>query len=102
MDFFVKLSLDRSRDGLHPGFETGQFPVTEFNKIYLIDHRSEDFQEVRFPEGVAVFLGDPVFHDKDRTQLIDDLGKGDVGSVIRKTDGFYFLAVIYAKTGKLV
>lgn len=102
MDFFVKLSLDRNRDGLHLGFETGPLTRTEFNKIYLVDHRSEDFHEIRFTEGVAVFLGDPVFHGGDREELIADLGKGDIGSVIRKTDGFYFLAVIYERTGKLI
>lgn len=95
MEFFTKLSLNKAIQKPIAIVETNILKKIELGHFYIVnDGGLNGIKEIRFNSGKALFLGDPVFHNDDFKCQREYFGKGDIGSVIRNVDGFYFLVII--------
>ncbi len=102
MDFLVRLDLSAEASPSPLAFnDMPEFSVN-LNTVSFPGGNRQERKDINFGSGQAVFIGDPVFHNYDPEQLRRDLENGRIGSVIRNTDGFYYLLVIYNKEQKLI
>jgi asparagine synthase (glutamine-hydrolysing) len=102
MDFLVRLDLSAEASASPLAFNNIPGFSVNLNTVNFPDGNRQARKDIHFGSGQAVFIGDPVFHNYDPDQLSRDLENGMIGSVIRQTDGFYYLLVIYSKEQKLI
>jgi asparagine synthase (glutamine-hydrolysing) len=102
MDFLVRLDLSAEASASPLAFNNISGFSVNLNIVNFPDGNRQGRKDINFGSGQAVFIGDPVFHNYDPDQLSRDLENGMIGSVIRNTDGFYYLLVIYSKEQKLI
>ena len=102
MDFLARLDLSAEASASPLAFNNIPGFSVNLNAVNFPDGNRQERKDIHFGSGQAVFIGDPLFHNYDPDQLIRDLENGMIGSVIRKTDGFYYLLVIYSKEQKLI
>lgn len=102
MDFCVRLAIEGAPPASSLVFDETSFKTAGLNTVCLASHGVRGRKDVLFASGHAVFLGDPVFHDDTPGRLESDLEHCRIDSVIRNTDGFYYLLVIYHHEQKLI
>lgn len=102
MDFFIRLPLVKDMPRTTLDIKNVPEPSAHFNIVSLLGQDSVNKTEVKFNAGLAVFIGDPVFHRTSQSNLKPNLEQGHIGTVIRETDGFYYLLVIYHNEQKLI
>ena len=102
MDFFARLASGRIFSETFISFDDSHETQGNLNTISIPAINSRGRKDVIFDSGHALFLGDPVFHTGDSGTLEQDLIHCRTGKILRETDGFYYLLVIYHKERKLV
>lgn len=102
MDFFARLTLEGGSQASFLAFDEVAYEKAGLNTVCLSGRGVNGRKDFRFSSGHAVFLGDPVFHDDMPGQLESDLEHCRIDTVIRNTDGFYYLLVIYHHEQKLI
>ena len=102
MDFLVRLDLSAEASASSIAFNDISGISVNLNTVNFLTSNRPERKDIHFNSGLAVFIGDPVFHNYDSARLGRDLEKGSIESVIRNTDGFYYLLVIYTIEQKLI
>lgn len=101
MDFLIRLPADGITPQPFLSFDGTGEPGSEFTADIPADG-APSRRDILFDSGHAVFIGDPVFHDRQTSQLIHDLETSRIETIIREVDGFYYLLVIYHRLQKLI
>ena len=102
MDFFARLPLNRELPGQSLDIQTVTEVSAQINVVSVLGRNIENMTEVKFNSGVAVFIGDPVFQGNCWDTLKLYLEQGNIGTVLRETDGFFYLLIIYHNEQKLI
>jgi len=102
MNFFVRLALERAAPASSLSFDEISSMTAGLNTICLTGSDMSIRKDIIFGSGHAVFIGDPVFHNDTPGRLESDLEHCMIDTVIRNTDGFYYLLVIYHHEQKLI
>ncbi|MFZ2341173.1 MAG: hypothetical protein WAW07_15805 [Bacteroidales bacterium] len=102
MHFLARLTAGRNISETFLSFDDNHEMQGASNSISIPAINSIGRKDVIFDSGHAVFLGDPVFHTGDSGTLEQDLTHCRTGKILRETDGFYYLLVLYHKERKLV
>lgn len=102
MDFLARLDLSAEASASSLAFNNISGFSVNLNTVNFLTGNRQGRKDIHFSSGQAVFIGDPVSHNYDPDQLSRDLENGRIESVIRNTDGFYYLLVIYSKEQKLI
>jgi hypothetical protein len=102
MDFLARLTSGRNFSETFISFDDSHETRGALNTISIPAINSMGRKDVIFDSGHALFLGDPVFHTGDTGILEQDLIHCRTGKILRETDGFYYLLIIYHKERKLV
>lgn len=102
MDFLARLDLSAEASASSLAFNDISGISVNLNAVNFLPGNMPGRKDFHFSSGQAVFIGDPVFHNYDSDRLGRDLENGRIDSVIRNTDGFYYLLVINNKEQKLI
>jgi hypothetical protein len=100
MNFFIKLKSNLGQN-INLKTEINSASYNEYDTLYLTGNKCSD-KEIKFSNGEALFIGDPIFQPKTNIVIQKYLEENYIGKVIRETDGFYYLVIFNENEKKLI